>query len=433
MTKLTGGRRAAWTRALLVGTVLSGAVAAAPLSGAKADMQDEIDALKAENAELREMVKSLIQDVQVLQNSVKQTNEAVQAAATPKAPEKMVQAGRSDVQVTVSGHVNRMLFYADDGDQAQLFNADNKSSSSRLNVTGKGKISDDLTAGAIVEVELRSNDSSRVTMAQESENSPGVSLTERRLEAYLQSETFGTLFLGQGPQAADGVTENDLSGTSVISTSSMGQDQGTSILFRRSGTNLSSGFTVGNLFNNFDVSRRDRIRYDTPDIAGFIGSISYSDFDIYDYALRYGGEFDGWKAVAAIGYTDMQNQPVGSSNINGSAAIRAPFGTSIQGAYAVQDVDVVGRNDGDLWWIKLGHEFAELVPFGSTAVSIAYAETGDQAVNESEGSWWSLAAVQIIKKASTEIYFNVGQYNADIPNISTEDILIAGLGARVRF
>jgi predicted porin len=413
--------------------VLSGAVAAAPLSGAKADMQDEIDALKAENAELREMVKSLIQDVQVLQNSVKQTNEAVQAAATPKAPEKMVQAGRSDVQVTVSGHVNRMLFYADDGDQAQLFNADNKSSSSRLNVTGKGKISDDLTAGAIVEVELRSNDSSRVTMAQESENSPGVSLTERRLEAYLQSETFGTLFLGQGPQAADGVTENDLSGTSVISTSSMGQDQGTSILFRRSGTNLSSGFTVGNLFNNFDVSRRDRIRYDTPDIAGFIGSISYSDFDIYDYALRYGGEFDGWKAVAAIGYTDMQNQPVGSSNINGSAAIRAPFGTSIQGAYAVQDVDVVGRNDGDLWWIKLGHEFAELVPFGSTAVSIAYAETGDQAVNESEGSWWSLAAVQIIKKASTEIYFNVGQYNADIPNISTEDILIAGLGARVRF
>ncbi|MGD9538592.1 MAG: porin [Alphaproteobacteria bacterium] len=433
MTKSRGGRCAAWTRALLVGTVLSGAIVAVPMSGAKADTQSEIDALKAENAALREMIQNLSQDVQILQKSVNQATEtATKAMESPKKPEKMVQSGR-DIQVTVSGQANRMLFYADDGDQSQIFNADNKTSTSRLNVTGKGKINDDLTAGATLEVELRSNDTSRVTMSQETEQTAGVSFTERKAEIFLQSASLGTLWLGQGPQAADGVTENDLSGTSVISASSLGQDQGAALMFRREGTNVSSGRTVGNLFNNFDVSRRDRIRYDTPDLAGFVGSISYSDFDIYDYALRYGGDFEGWKAVAAIGYTDMENQPTPSNNLNMSAAIRAPFGTSLQGAYATQEVDVTGRNDADLWWIKLGHEFADLLPFGSTAFSIDYAETSDQAVNESEGSWWSFAAVQNIKKASTELYFNIGQYSVDLPNIPTEDILIAGLGARVRF
>ncbi len=426
-----GQRRSSWMKALLVGTALTAVVAfSLPASQAQAGDSEDIAALKKENAELRDMVKDLAQNVKVLQESVKQTAEVV---ATPKTPAKMATSGNENVSVAISGHANRMLFYADDGDQAQIFNADNKVSTSRLNVTGKAKLDDNTSVGAAIEVELNSNRTSSVTMRQETENNSGASLTERRSEVFLDSKTYGKLFLGQGPVATDGVSDMDFSGTNVIAASSLGADMGSALLFRLEGTPTSSGRTVGNLFDNFDASRLDRVRYDTPDFMGFVASASYADADISDYALRFNREVSGYKVGAAIGYTDASTQVTGLETINGSAAIKAPFGTSIQGGYAERSTETVGRNDATFRYVKLGHEFASLAPFGATAFSIDYAQTADQAVNNSEGNWWNFAAVQNIKKAATELYFNIGRYSADLPGTPTDDILIAGVGARVKF
>ena len=345
----------------------------------------------------------------------------------------MASSGNENVAVTVSGHVNRMLFYADDGDQAQTFNADNKVSMSRLNVTGKGKIDDDLSAGATLEVELASNRSSSVTIGQETENNSGASLTERKSEVFVESKQFGKLSLGQGSVASDGVSDTDFSGTSVIAPSSLGTDIGTALLFRLEGTSTSSGRTVGNLFDNFDAGRADRIRYDSPDLMGLVLSASYADADIADYAARFAKDVGGYKVAAAIGYDDSTNQATGLSTINGSAGVKAPFGTSLQGTYSERNFETANRDNATLWYIKLGQEFPTLVPFGVTAFSIDHAQTADQALNDSEGDWWNFAAVQTIKKLATELYFNVGRYSADIPSTPTEDIFIAGVGARVKF
>lgn len=430
MIRLRNKGRSAWVRALLIGTALSTAVSVLPVAGARADMAGDIEALKAENAELREMVKNLTQDMKIMQKTVSKATEAV---ASPKTPPKMVSSGNENVSLAISGHANRMLFYADDGDQAQIFNADNKMSTSRLNVTGKGKIDDDLTAGATIEVELNSNRSSSVTMRQETENNSGASLTERKSEVFLESKQFGKVSFGQGSVATDGVTETDLSGTSVIAASSLGTDMGAALLFRVAGTATSSGRTVGNLFDNFDASRLDRARYDTPDFMGFVLSASYADADISDYAARFTKEFAGYKVAAAVGYDDQSTQVTGFTTVNASAGVKAPFGTSLQGAYSERNFETVGRKNPSFWYVKLGQEFPTLLPFGSTAFSIDYAHTEDQAVNKSEGSWWNFAAVQTIKKAATELYFNIGQYDADIPNVATDEILIAGFGARVKF
>jgi len=429
-----GWKPSPWvTKGGLAASVAGAALMVALASGpAHADMQSELAEVKAENAELREMVRDLKQDMQILQKTVAKTTEVV---ASPKTPPKMVTSGNENVSVTVSGHVNRMLFYADDGDQSQVFNSDNKVSSTRLNITGKAKLDDDLTLGGTVEVELRSNGSDLVTMGQETEANSGVALTERKAEVFAESKKFGKLFLGQGSQAADGITEIDLSGTTVISASSMGADVGAALLFRRAGTALSSGQTVGGLLNNFDQSRLDRVRYDTPDLWGFVGSASYADNDIYDAALRYGGKFPGFEVAAGIGYTDRTTQVIGNSfnQISGSAAVKASFGTSLQGAYAVRDFETLNRDEAEFWWIKLGQEFPTLVPWGATAISIDYGHGDDQGLNGTEGHWVSFAAVQQIKKAATELYFSVGDYDVDIPGIPTDDIFIATLGARVKF
>lgn len=431
MIKLSGGRRASWVRGLLIGTALTAATAMTlPISHAQAGETEDIAALKKENAELREMVKGLAQDVKILQETVKQTAEAV---AAPKAPAKMVTSGNENVSLTISGQANRMLFYADDGDQAQLFNSDNKVSTTRLNVTGKAKIDDDLSAGATIEVELNSNRTNDVTIGQETEANKGIGLTERKAEVFADSKQFGKLSLGQGSQATDGITETDLSSTTVIASSSIGNDLGGSILFRREGTATSSGRTVANIFDNFDSARLDRVRYDSPDIMGFVLSASYADADIFDYAVRFAKSIDGYNVAAGVGYDDSLNQVTGFSTVNASAGVKAPFGTSLQGSYAQKDFEAAGRETASFWYIKLGQEFPTLVQFGTTAISIDYAQTEDAAVNGSEGNWWNFAAVQTIKKAATELYFNIGRYSADIPATPTDDIWIAGLGARVKF
>ncbi|MSO73856.1 MAG: porin [Alphaproteobacteria bacterium] len=429
MNKIIG--RASWIKGLMVATALTTVVAMSlPSSNALASEAEDIAALKKENAELHEMVKDLAQNVKVLQESVKHTAEVV---ATPKSPAKMATSGNESVSLAVSGQGNRMLFYANDGDQAKIFNADNKLSTSRLNVTGKAKLDDDATVGATIEVELNSNRSSSVTMRQETENNAGASLTERKSELFLESKSFGKLSLGQGSVATDGVSETDLSGTSVIAFSSLGTDMGAALLFRLKGTPTSLGRTVSTLFDNFDASRLDRVRYDTPDVMGFVASASYADADINDYALRFNKEVSGYKVAAAIGYDDSTNQVTGLKTVNGSAGIKAPFGTSLQGGYAERSFETVGRNDAEFWYAKIGHEISALLPFGATTFSIDHAETTDQALNNSEGNWWNFAAVQNIKKAATELYFNVGRYNVDIPNIATDNIWIAGVGARVKF
>ena len=41
--------------------------------------------------------------------------------------------------------------------------------------------------------------------------------------------------------------------------------------------------------------RRDSVRYDTPEFAGFVASAAWGEDDFWDIGLRYEGEFNGFK------------------------------------------------------------------------------------------------------------------------------------------
>ena len=68
-----GERRVKWMRALLLGTALaSAAVIALPIGNSVAGDAEDIAALKKENAELRELVKGLAQDMKALKEDREQ-------------------------------------------------------------------------------------------------------------------------------------------------------------------------------------------------------------------------------------------------------------------------------------------------------------------------------------------------------------------------
>ena len=140
--------------------------------------------------------------------------KAEAAAAGPT-----VSSGEENTKLAISGQVSRMLFYADDGDQARWFNADNDAASTRLRFVGTAKMDDDWTAGATVEVGFASNSSADVTIDQNTSTIASNSFTERKLELWFANKQLGKLSLGQGSSASDGTVEEDLSGTGAISSS----------------------------------------------------------------------------------------------------------------------------------------------------------------------------------------------------------------------
>ena len=393
--------------------------------------------LEEENAALRSMVEDLRQEVEILKGMVLKQNERIAEAAAPAAPAKMVKSGKDKVSLSVSGQVNRMLLYASDGRDSRLFHADNDQSSTRVRFKGKATLDDEWSAGATFEAELESNSSGKVTIEENIEKD--VSLKERKLELFFKSKQLGKLSLGQGSTASDGSTEEDLSGTGVITSAGFGGTGG-SLAFVRSDSAMrtGSGEKVSGLFNNYDgLSRTDRVRYDTPGFGGvklstsFLGG-KWNDGDgsvesgAWDAALRYGREFDGVEVAAALATWKKDKDTKGHS---GSASVLVPSGTSLTLSYSSQDKK---GTDSTFQYAKLGQTF-DATSAGKTSISVGYGKTEDQGSAGNEGTYYDLAAVQKIKNLGAELYAVWGVFKAEIPSTPTEDITIAATGARIKF
>ena len=429
MNSLSKKKNKAYARIGRAGLLLGAAALSAPILLAQPAAADDISDLKAENAALKEQIESLARDLQQLRDAVHQNGQAV---AEVKAAAPVVTSGEENTKLAISGQVNRMLFYADDGDQARWFQADNDAASTRMRFVGKTKMDEDWTAGTNIEVQFASNSTADVTIDQNTATIASNSFTERKLELWFANAMLGKLYLGQGAAASDGTVEEDLSGTGAISSSGY-SGLGGSLAIRLSGTGgTTSGVAIGDMFDTQDgLGRDDRIRYDSPTFSGTKFSTSWVDGDEWDLAARYGREFNGTEVALAAGYWDAS--PTAQKTGYGmSASIKAPFGTSLSGSYSSEDLEAAGRDDEEFWYVKLGHDF-DMTSLGGSAVSIDFSQTEDQGATGREGTFYSVAAAQSIDKLSAELYAILGIYDADLPGVQTEDVTIGGFGALVRF
>lgn len=414
--------------ALLTTTMIAGLAFAGTSAHADSD-REEIERLKQEVELLKGMVIK----------SQQMSSEAAKAAKEAK-PGAMAKSGSKDVELKVSGQVNRMVFYGDDGNQSRFFQADNDFSSTRVRWDAKAKLDDEWSAGAKIEVQFESNSTADITIDQNKSVIGSNSFTERKLEAFVKNSQLGKLTLGQGDTASNGAIEEDLSGTGTISGSGY-TALGESLEFVVAGTNgTGTGVTVGDHFSNLDgLSRDDRLRYDTPSFAGFSLSTSWVDGDEIDVALRYGRDFDGVEVALALAYWDATTSD-DKTGYGGSASVLAPFGTSLTLAYSTEDLDLVAApnaqvdSEPEFWYVKLG-QILKLSPIGKTSFSVEYSKTEDQ--NEdigTDGTYWAVAFEQDVKKLGADIYATLGQYDIDLASgVDTEEIMIGGIGTRIKF
>ena len=248
------------------------------------------------------------------------------------------------------------------------------------------------------------------------------------------SERLGKVWVGQGSMASDSSAEVDLSGTSVVGYSLVADMAGGP--FFREGDDVLSSVHVEDAFTNFDgLSRKLRVRYDTPSFAGFslatsVGTQVVPDdtgITVWDVAARYDNTLEDFQVAGAVAFSKPDND---ESLFDGSISVlHEPTGLSLTLAAAYSDEEIV---DGRYGYLKLGYQ-TDFFETGKTAFSVDAYFGKDIAGDATESRSFGAQVVQHLDYLQTELYLGARSYAYEEATADFDDSFAVLAGARVKF
>jgi len=387
--------------------------------------------------EQQQQLESLQQQVNELKKTATQAQTeakeaksvAEEAKTTVQAPlEKVVTSGHERVKLAISGQVHRAVNVSEDGKNTKAYFVDSDASNTRVRFVGTAKASDDLTAGTRIEVAIAPNESSEVS--QENEES-GDFFDQRWAEVSLDSKRFGKLSLGKGDTASNNSAEVDLSKTDIVQYSSIADVAG-GLLFRQTNGDTLTGVSVSDAFSNLDgLSRRSRVRYDTPTFYGFHLATSLVSDQRYDASLWWGGQGYGFKAAGAAAFA-YPNQDDTDFQYDGSfSLLHEDTGLNLTLSAGLRERD--NQGDQENFYAKVGW-LTTFFSLGETGFGVDYTRSLNLPTGRDEGYSVGAAAVQHFEDYGTEIYLQYRHHSLERDVApSVQDINVGTIGARVKF
>jgi len=250
--------------------------------------------------------------------------------------------GNRKVSLTISGWVNEGLLIWNDGREHNAYVGNSNFNRSRFRFSGDAKISPDWSAGFLLELGVVSG--SRLDgvnrLADDNVNA-NAGVDVRHVAWWLENKQYGRVWVGQTSNATAGLAGINLSQVADHATTGSNNIGGGFQLRTRNGTGgtdtgvlgqqgqFASAVTMGGLrgpmFSNGAIGSGERynvIKYVSPTIMGFIFSTAWGEDDMWDIALRYAGEFSGFKIAAGVGFmnwTDGNPQPFSPLGANATA------------------------------------------------------------------------------------------------------------------
>jgi predicted porin len=334
----------------------------------------------------------------------------------------------------VSGQVNRAVLWGDNGNDDDVKFVDNENSSTRFRFTGSNEFDENWKVGFKWENQMESNssvdDSGDLDIGSNGDVGD-ITFTERHMDIYFQHSKFGKLSLGQGDTASNGTSEVDLSGTTVVNYSSIA-DMAGAFFFRDDDDNVIT--SIADSFSNFDgLSRRDRIRYDTPKFGPVFFSASYMNGQSYDFAGRLAYQWEGFgKLAAAASWLPADTQRFTFKQYSGSVSFLFDFGLNLTFAGANR-YDTPGDDEPYNLYGKVGYKMEKW------AFSVDYTYSEDVDEIDDEATSIGLAAVWQPWK-SVELYGSYRWHDLDrdadqrAPGVgNAEDLHAVMIGSRVKF
>jgi hypothetical protein len=343
---------------------------------------------------------------------------------------KSVSRSKKTMKLTVSGHLNRMVQLVDNGVNSEVRHTTNQQSRSRVRWVGTGKLTDDISVRTLIEFGNQDAISSGQSVQATEVN--GGTFDTRHIDLQLTSKSMGKLYLGHGSDAADvSMGSTDLSGTLVALSGGGDEDLtfGGENFVNAAGTVI---LRSGAASDEYDGTREDRIRYDTPSFGGFKGMISHANDDTVAFGMRYGGSFSGLKVKAHV--SRINNEANAQRDVTSAAVgILLPMGLSVQVAAGERDLDTTGREDPTMMFYRVGYRFKGS-EMGETRLAISYSENEDLALDGDKLQTTSVAIVQIIEPLGSELFASYN--NVDLERtgvVGIEDIDVFSVGMRVKF
>jgi len=389
--------------------------------------------IKEQQKQLESMQRQLNQLKQTASDAQNQAKEAKstaeEAKTTVQAPvAKAVTSGQDRVKLAVSGQVNRAVNIADDGQKTRAYFVDNDASNSRLRFIGTARATDDLIIGSRLEIAFAPNESSDVS---QNNQESGDFFDQRWAEVSLTSKRFGKVSLGKGDTASNNSAEVDLSRTDVVAYASIADIAG-GLQFRQSGNDDLSGVKISDAFRDGDgLSRKSRVRYDTPTFYGFSLAGSLVSDQRYDASLWWGGQGLGFKtaAAAAIAYPNENNTDY---QYDGSVSmLHEATGLNLTLSAGLKERD--GQGDAQNYYAKAGW-LTRFFSAGQTAFSVDYTRSLNLPTGKDDGYSVGAAAVQQFEDFGTELYLQYRLYSLSRDaSPSVEDMNVGTIGARVKF
>ena len=335
-------------------------------------------------------------------------------------------------EANVSGQVNQLVMFADDGKDSDVFIGDNDNSSTRFRFTANEKF-ETFTAGTKIELEAQRNASNTFTLPNTDDG--GFEFNDRWMELFFDTE-FGKFSLGKGDGAANNTSETDLSGTSVIMYAGVNDTAG-GFKFVNKDTDTQE-VEIGDTRSQFDgLSRNERFRYDTPNFAGFNLAGSVTNGGAWELGVFYASEFGGHKIAASAGYADTVDRDSSEfTQLGVSASWLAPFGLNLTGAYGTRmyqgdtktDREANGQStDANNYYMKIGYKLAKIHAF-----AVEYGITQDLAEKDDKSSNYGFAYV-ITPWSGVEFYAAVRQYMLDRDGEDYKDFSQIMGGTRIKF
>ncbi len=415
---------------LFMATLVFCFLAAFSAYGAEKETLDRLEKIiKQQQVQIEAQQKALEQ----LQGQVEALRGQTAAATVKAATDSpaAVKAGNPKGSVKIYGQVNKAVLYSNDGDDGNFYLVDNDNSSTRVGLEGTIKPNDKYTIGTRIEVEYQTNPSNLVN--QEDRRLDDATFEKRHLDLWVDGNAIGKFSLGWGSTASDNSSEVDLSGTSVVGYSDIASMAGGQ-LFYDNNTGSLSGTRIGSVFSNMDgLSRQERIRYDTPDFKGFVGSTSYISDGGGDFAVRYNAQIDAFKLAAAVAYSNPgSTSDTIDDQLNGSISVLHDSGFNGTFAMGTRDNKGDGRDDGAFFYTKFGYR-GRWCPLGVTSLSADYGRYSDISTNGDDADTLGFQMVQDLQEWGTEAYLGYRFHKLDRNGTDYDNINAIMTGMRVKF
>lgn len=324
---------------------------------------------------------------------------------------------------STSGHVNRVVRFADDGVGSDIQQLDGGAYVTRLRWKAAGDVTPHVRARILIEAGAASNDS--FTVGLKETGFPSGFLIRHSALGF--SGRWGHLGLGHTSEAFDSVAEADLSGTWIVDEPA--DDYAAFIAWRRSdGSTVDSPdgdpLLVFDVRSDFDGNRQDVLRYDSPRIGPLqlIGNLSNdNNWSVQGNIVH---DFGAVRIDARAGYRQGRQRD-GFDSFTVSASLLAGNGFNLTAMYGFRGLDSPEPDPRTLF-VKGGYRW------GNNAASVGWSTVHDLTAGV-DSDRLTFGIVHTLPRADAELYANF-QYYFGLDGIAdVEDISSFIVGTRVGF